>query len=128
MAPMLVFDGECGFCTRTVGWLRLLDRRRVIETAPYQRPGVPERVGVSRERCAGSVQWRGADGSRAEGAEAVNAALAVALDTDWPLRLHRRTARLQQRVYQWVTENRYRLPGVTPWCTRYPHDCAPSQS
>jgi predicted DCC family thiol-disulfide oxidoreductase YuxK len=124
MNPILVFDGECGFCTRTIGWLRLLDRRRMIETVPYQRPGVPERIGASPAECAASVQWRGDDGSRASGAEAVNAALAVALGTDWPRRIYRRTAALQQRAYQWVTDHRYRLPGITPWCTRYPHDCA----
>jgi len=124
MTPLLVFDGECGFCTRTLGWLRLADRRRLIETAPYQRSGVPERLGISREVCAASVQGRGADGARAEGAEAINAALAVALGAIWPERLYRRTSGIQQRAYRWVAEHRHRLPGVTPWCTRYPNDCA----
>lgn len=123
MSPLLVFDGECGFCTRAVGWLRLVDRYRLIETAPYQRPGVPESVGASREQCAASVQWRGADGTRAEGAAAISAALAVALDATWPPWLYRRTSRVQTWLYKWVSENRYRLPGVTPWCSRYPHDC-----
>ncbi|MBO0872790.1 MAG: DUF393 domain-containing protein [Pseudonocardia sp.] len=123
MSPLLVFDGECGFCTRTLGWLRLADRRRLIETAPYQRPGVPESIGASREQCAASVQWRGADGTRVEGAAAISAALAVALDATWPVGLYRHTSRLQARLYEWVSANRYRLPGVTPWCTRYPHDC-----
>ena len=121
--PLLVFDGGCGFCTRMLGWLRLLDRRRIIETAPYQRRGVPERLGCSLADCAASVQWLGADGKRAEGAEAVNAALAVALCGDWPLRLYARTAAPQNTLYNWVATNRYRLPGVTPWCTRYPRDC-----
>jgi predicted DCC family thiol-disulfide oxidoreductase YuxK len=124
MTPLLVFDGECGFCTRTLGWIRLLDRKRLIETAPYQRSGVPERLGISRERCAASVQWQGTDGSRAEGAAAVNAALSFALATSWPERIYRRSAGVQQRLYQWVADNRRRLPGITPWCTRYPDDCA----
>jgi predicted DCC family thiol-disulfide oxidoreductase YuxK len=123
MNPLLVFDGECGFCTRMLGWLRLLDRRRVIDTAPYQRPGVPESLGLTREQCAAAVQWRGADGDRAEGAEAISAALAVALRRDWPRRLHARTAAPQQRLYDWVAAHRRRLPGVTPWCSRYPDDC-----
>jgi predicted DCC family thiol-disulfide oxidoreductase YuxK len=121
--PLLVFDGACGLCTRTLGWLRLLDRRRIIETAPYQRPGVPERLGRSLADCTASVQWLGADGHRAEGAEAVNAALAVALRSTWPLRLYARTATPQDALYTWAATNRHRLPGVTPWCTRYPHDC-----
>src|SRR5262249_16930065 len=123
MTPLLVFDGECGFCTRTLGWLRLLDRHRLIETAPYQRPGIPERLGASREECERSGQWLGDDGKRAEGADAISAALAVALDSSWPVRLYERTASIQNRVYEWVAEHRHRLPGITPWCTRYPSDC-----
>jgi predicted DCC family thiol-disulfide oxidoreductase YuxK len=123
MTPLLVFDGQCGFCTRALGWLRLLDRRRLIDTVPYQRSGVPELLGISREQCAASLQWLGADGSRAEGAAAVNAALAYALAANWPERLYRRTARTQRRLYQWVAEHRHRLPGITPWCARYPDDC-----
>jgi hypothetical protein len=111
-----------------IGWLRVLDRRRSIETAPYQRPGVPARVGATPEECAGSVQWRGTDGVRASGAEAVSAALSAALGRNWPLRIYRRTAGPQQRLYQWVTDHRHRLPGVTPWCTRYPRDCAQPDS
>jgi predicted DCC family thiol-disulfide oxidoreductase YuxK len=124
MTPLLVFDGECGFCTRALGWLRLADRYRVIETVPYQRPGVPESLGLSRAQCAQSVQWRGADGVRAEGAEAISAALAVALRAEWPRRLHEHTASAQHLLYNWVSANRHRLPGVTPWCARYPKDCA----
>jgi predicted DCC family thiol-disulfide oxidoreductase YuxK len=124
MAPLLLFDGECGFCTRTLGWLRLIDRRRVIETVPFQRPGAPERVGLTREQCARSVQWLGADGHRAEGAEAIAAALSVALLTELPTRVYARTAGPQRVLYGLVARNRHRLPGVTPWCRRYPSDCA----
>jgi predicted DCC family thiol-disulfide oxidoreductase YuxK len=31
---------------------------------------------------------------------------------------------VQRRLYRWVAENRRRLPGTTPWCARYPDDCA----
>lgn len=123
MTPLLVFDGNCGFCTRTLGWLRLIDGRRRIDSVPFQRPGIPESLGLTAEQCAASVQWRGADGGRAEGAEAVSAALSVALDADWPNRLYRRTSGVQRKAYAWVAANRYRLPGVTPWCTRHPQDC-----
>lgn len=123
MTPSLVFDGNCGFCTRMLGWLRLIDRRRVIESVPYQRPGVPESLGLTERQCAESLRWRGGDGRQVEGAEAVSAALAVALRTELPSRLYRRTSGVQQRLYQWVAANRHRLPGVTPWCARYPDDC-----
>jgi predicted DCC family thiol-disulfide oxidoreductase YuxK len=123
MTPLLVFDGDCGFCTRALGWLRLLDGKRMIETVPFQRPGVPESLGLTAEQCAGSVQWRGADGSRAEGAEAIAAALAAAVRTDLPTRLYQRTAGPQRALYSWVAGHRHRLPGIEPWCARYPEDC-----
>jgi predicted DCC family thiol-disulfide oxidoreductase YuxK len=123
VTPLLVFDGDCGFCTRMLGWLRLIDRRRVIDSVPYQRPGVPESLGLTAEQCATSVQWRGPDGRQAEGAEAISAALDVALRSRWPGRLHARTAATQSRLYALLARNRHRLPGITPWCSRYPHDC-----
>ncbi|NMI01280.1 DCC1-like thiol-disulfide oxidoreductase family protein [Pseudonocardia acidicola] len=119
----LVFDGDCGFCTRSLGWLRLLDTRRRIATVPYQRPDAPAAVGASPEDCAAAVRWKGADGTAAAGAAAVNAALSAALDTDLPLRVYRRTQAVQDRLYDWVARNRGRLPGITPWCARYPADC-----
>lgn len=121
--PVLLFDGECGFCTRMLGWLRLLDGKSRIDTLPYQRPGAAESIGASGSECSESVQWRGPDGTRLEGAAAVNAALGVALGTGWPLRLYRYSAGPQERLYGWVAGNRRRLPGVTPWCSRYPDQC-----
>ena len=123
MTPLLVFDGDCGFCTRALGWLRLLDRRRIIDTVPFQRPGVPESLGLTREQCAASVQWRGMDGEHAHGADAIAAALSVALISDLPRRLYQHTATPQRLLYEAIARNRHRLPGTTPWCTRYPDAC-----
>jgi predicted DCC family thiol-disulfide oxidoreductase YuxK len=121
--PTLVFDGNCGFCTRALGWLRLADKRRIIVTVPLQRSEVAESLGLTREQCAEAVQWRGADGTRAEGAEAIAAALSVATNSDWPRRLYDRTGGAQRALYNLVAHNRHRLPGITPWCARYPDDC-----
>jgi predicted DCC family thiol-disulfide oxidoreductase YuxK len=35
-APVLFFDGECGLCNRSVRWLLVRDRRRVLRFAPLQ--------------------------------------------------------------------------------------------
>lgn len=123
--PVLVFDGQCGFCMRALGWLRLLDRGQLIDARPHQRPGVPGSIGATPDECAESLQWRGPDGMRLEGAAAVNAALGTAVGTGLPLKLYRRTATVQERVYRLVAENRRRLPGVSPWCVEYPEDCGP---
>lgn len=120
---VLVFDGRCGFCTRTVGWLRRLDRQHRIELVPFQHSGAAARVGATLEQCAAAVRWQHADGSRAAAAEAINAALAVMLGTRAPLLVYRVTWRAQEWLYRWVADNRYRLPGTTPWCERYPADC-----
>lgn len=123
-AGVLVFDGRCGFCTRSVGWLRRLDRHRRIELLPLQQPGAPARVGATVEQCLAAVRWLGTDSSQAAAAEAINAALAAALGTRVPLLVYKLTRPAQERLYQWVANNRYRLPGATPWCERRPADCA----
>jgi predicted DCC family thiol-disulfide oxidoreductase YuxK len=120
---VLVFDGRCGFCTRSVGWLRRLDRGRRVDLVPLQQPGAPARVGATVEECLAAVHWQRADGSRAAAAEAINAALAAALGSRAPVFVYRVTWRAQEWLYQWVANNRYRLPGATPWCERYPADC-----
>jgi predicted DCC family thiol-disulfide oxidoreductase YuxK len=120
---VLVFDGECGFCTRALGWIRLLDGEARLTTVPLQGAGVPERIGTTAARCRETVHLE-VDGTLHTGADAVNLALAVALRRSFPQRLYAHTAALQERVYDWVSRNRGRLPGTTPWCTRHPASCA----
>lgn len=123
-AGRLVFDGECGFCTRCVGWVRRLDRNGRIDLRPYQRDGAPESVGVTVEQCRDAVQWLGPDGVRRSGADAVNAALSTALGTSVPTLIYRATAGAQERVYRWLAARRGRLPGVVPHCQAHPRDCS----
>ena len=119
----LVFDGDCGFCTRSVGWLRRLDRGGHVDARPLQSPGVPESVGATLEQCLERLQWLGRDGRRRSGAEAVNVALAAALCTRAPLALYRVSAGVQERAYAWVAANRYRLPGATAHYSVHPGEC-----
>jgi predicted DCC family thiol-disulfide oxidoreductase YuxK len=92
---------------------------------PFQQAGVAESAGVSRADLARAVFWEGDDGGRYWGAEAINAALSAALGNSLLLRLYRLPGirRLEDRVYRWVADNRYRLPGVTPWCSSHPEHC-----
>jgi predicted DCC family thiol-disulfide oxidoreductase YuxK len=118
----LVFDGYCGFCTRSVGWIRRLDRSDRIELLPYQAAGVPEAHGLSHADCEAAVWALGPGSERHRGAAAVNAALAAALGVRLPMALYRLSVVgwLQDAVYAWVARNRRRLPGVTPWCISHP--------
>jgi predicted DCC family thiol-disulfide oxidoreductase YuxK len=125
MSGTLIFDGECGFCTRTRDLLVRLDRRHRVSTVPFQGQGVAEQSGIPARDLAESVYWLDDDGAKYSGAQAANAALSAALGNDLPLRIYRVPGmrRLQEAVYRWVADNRHRLPGTTPWCTSHPDSC-----
>ncbi len=67
--PVLIFDGDCGFCRRSVGWLH----RRVpgsFEAVPYQTSSrVESRPELSREACREEVKLLLEDGRILGGAE-----------------------------------------------------------
>ncbi|MDN5631299.1 DUF393 domain-containing protein [Glutamicibacter protophormiae] len=119
----VVFDGNCGFCTRAVGWVRVLDRHGRIELHASQCPGVLERFGLTPEQADSSV-WAVRD-ETTSGAHAV----AVVLDTALGRRLVERVYRLPlvgrtlEAAYRWVAEHRHMFPGVTPWCEAHPGQC-----
>ncbi|MGH3438746.1 MAG: thiol-disulfide oxidoreductase DCC family protein [Sciscionella sp.] len=125
MEGTLIFDGGCGFCTRSRNLLRRLDRHGRIRITPYQQPGVTERTGLTREQLAAAVWWIGADGARYRGAAAVNHALSAALGTRLPVALYRLPIirELQDWIYRLISTNRHRLPGAVPHCTSHPNAC-----
>jgi predicted DCC family thiol-disulfide oxidoreductase YuxK len=120
----LVFDGECGFCTRCVGWVRRLDTRDRIDIRPLQAEGAPASVGATPEQCREAVQWLGPDGVSRSGADAVNAVMSVLAGNALPSAVYRATSGLQERAYRWVADHRGRFPGATPYCQDHPADCA----
>jgi predicted DCC family thiol-disulfide oxidoreductase YuxK len=125
MTGTLVFDGNCGFCTRSRAALLRLDRRHRIRTIALQHPDAASRTGLDDAALRSAVWWLDDDGSLWSGAHAVSAAVSAALGTRLPLRLQRLPGlrQLSERVYTWVAANRYRLPGAVPWCTNHPTDC-----
>jgi predicted DCC family thiol-disulfide oxidoreductase YuxK len=117
----LVFDGDCGFCTRSVSLVPKL-RLRVDEVVPYQRTDLVG-LGLTREACADAVQWVGDDGATAAGHRAV-ARLLVNSGPLWQLLgvllLVPPVSWLAAGVYRLVAANRMRLPGGTPACAVRP--------
>ncbi|HLI52718.1 MAG TPA: DUF393 domain-containing protein [Acidimicrobiales bacterium] len=114
--PVLVYDGDCGFCTSSVRWLRRWVHG-AYGVAAWQDADLAQ-LGLDEERCRKAVQWVDPGGRRAQGA----AAFAAALGTDRRWRAFARllevppVSRLAEAVYEVVARNRHRLPGGTPAC------------
>lgn len=108
---MLIYDGGCGFCRRSLGWARALGGR--FEAVPADRVG-PAAVGLTAEQLADAAWWVEADGTTYGG----HLAIARVLRTSswWPVRLLGRLVGspavdpLARRVYAWVAANRHRFP------------------
>jgi predicted DCC family thiol-disulfide oxidoreductase YuxK len=125
MTGVLFFDGACGMCTRSVNFLIEHDRTGNLETAPLQSPGVAERLGIPDDRLLEAMRWLDGSGAVYTGAEAWAAAWSVALGTRLPLRFYRIPGIrfIQNAVYRWVANHRYRFRGTTPYCESHPVAC-----
>lgn len=115
--PVLVFDGDCAFCTssarRGQRWLGL------EHVEPWQFLDLEE-LGLTEAECNEAVQWVAADGSVVAAERAVGAALVHAGGV-WRwigrLLLAPGVVWIAGVVYRWVARNRSRLPGGTPACS-----------
>lgn len=115
--PALVFDGDCGFCTRSADVAR-----RVLPAdcavVPWQRVDLVA-VGTTVARAQQEVLWVPRTGDVVGGARAVAAALRAA-GSGWALlgRLLQLPPvdRLADVFYRVVAANRMRLPGGTAAC------------
>lgn len=115
--PVLVFDGDCAFCTSSV---RVATRwiRRMPTTVPYQFADL-ERLGLTEDACRDAVQYVARD-HRVLAAEDAVAAVLLSAGKGWWLLgalLHVPGVHwLSGVAYRWVARNRHRLPGGTPAC------------
>ena len=125
MSGILFFDGACGFCTRSSELLLNLNRTGELKTEPLQGAGAADRLGIQPSQLLESVRWLDSSGDMYSGAEAANAALSAALGTRLPLMIYRLPGirSLQEAVYRWVADHRYRFPGTTPYCESHPVAC-----
>ena len=113
---MLVYDGDCGFCTTCV---RVLERIGPdAKIVAWQLTDLAE-LGMTAEQAADAVQWVQIDGTDRSGHEAIAAALITAGGI-WRIAgravLLPGISSIAARVYRLVADNRYRLPGSTPAC------------
>jgi predicted DCC family thiol-disulfide oxidoreductase YuxK len=115
--PVLVFDGDCGICTRLADVAR--DRVRVAAAIePWQRLDLAA-YGLTVEQCLLAAQFVHADGRIDSGERSIAAALIAGRPVFRPLGrfiLLPGVVQLAGVVYRWVARNRDRLPGGTPAC------------
>jgi predicted DCC family thiol-disulfide oxidoreductase YuxK len=117
MSRLLVFDGDCGFCTSSV---RFADRwiKPPAEALPWQRADL-DALGLTEAQCNEAVQYRDRGGRWHSAGRAVAALL---IDSRFPWSLLGRLARVPglawivDRLYELVSANRGKLPGGTPAC------------
>jgi predicted DCC family thiol-disulfide oxidoreductase YuxK len=114
--PVLVFDGECGFCSSCA---RLLERiGPQAEIVPWQVADL-DALGITAAEAAEAVRWIEADGAVRSGHEALAAAL-IAAGRPWRIAgwalLLPGVSPLAATGYRLVARNRGRLPGGTPAC------------
>ncbi|MEO3938137.1 DCC1-like thiol-disulfide oxidoreductase family protein [Dermatophilaceae bacterium Soc4.6] len=121
--PVLVFDGDCGFCTTSAGLVpRLVDRRRRFVVRPWQQLDLPS-LGLTPEMCSAAVQFVDADRRVSSGAPAIAAALRAGAPGWHPAGVVLDLPGVRSvaaRVYTWVAAHRYALPGGTPACAMPP--------
>lgn len=122
MAPsILLYDGDCGVCTRLSGVVTSTVRRRREDftVSAYQDADLPG-LGLTPEQCDEALQW--VDG-RGRVSSAQDAVARVLLAGSLPFRplgaliLLPGVNALAGVVYRWVAANRHRLPGGTPACS-----------
>ncbi len=123
---VLFFDGACGMCTRSRDFLVRHDRTGNLETEPLQARARPSALAFARTSCWTAVRWLDSSGAVYSGAEALGrCAGRSALGTRLPLLIYRIPGIrfVQNAVYRWVADHRYRFPGKTPYCESHPVAC-----
>lgn len=120
-APVLVFDGDCGFCTSAARWAER-GFRHGERAEPWQLLGaeVLGTFGLSVEDVQQAAWWVDIDGTRERGHRAAGRALRAG--GGWRrgfggLVLTPPASWLSAGVYRLVVRWRYRLPGGTPACS-----------
>ena len=114
--PLLIFDGDCAFCTRCV---RFIERRirRHPRIQSWQRSDLAE-LGLTQEQCETAVQL--IEGNRLTSAHVAVARVLIYGRRGWAvlgyLLLAPGIKQIAGVVYRWVAKNRDRMPGGTTEC------------
>jgi predicted DCC family thiol-disulfide oxidoreductase YuxK len=117
---VLIFDGDCAFCTWCAGLLEKIGPD--AEIVAWQLTDLAA-LGVTEEQATDAVQWVALDGTVRSGHEAIAAVLSAA-GRIWRVVAHLillpGISWMAAKAYRLIADNRYRLPGSTPACRRPP--------
>lgn len=117
--PVLVFDGDCGFCTRSAEWVRCrLPAGSGASVEPWQRLDL-DTLGLTQAEVTDAAWWVELDGRRSRGHLAIAASLrtiggawgVVGRALTWPV-----VSSIAAVAYAVVARYRHKLPGSTPAC------------
>jgi predicted DCC family thiol-disulfide oxidoreductase YuxK len=115
--PVIVYDGDCGFCTSSIRWAQARISR-LPATQPFQFADL-EKLGITRQACEQAVQFVDADGSVHTGDRAVARALMVS-GAHWRVLGQLMSApgvrTVSAMAYRLIARHRHRLPGSSPAC------------
>jgi predicted DCC family thiol-disulfide oxidoreductase YuxK len=114
--PVLLYDGDCAFCTSCAGLLAKIGPD--AEIVAWQLTDLAA-LGMTEQQAADAVQWVQIDGTARSGHEAI-AALLNSAGPIWKIAgrliLLPGISWIAAKVYRLVADSRHRLPGGTPAC------------
>jgi predicted DCC family thiol-disulfide oxidoreductase YuxK len=117
---VLVFDGDCSFCTTVARWsARRFRHGERAQAWQYLSTAFLEQHHLSVDDVRDAAWWVDGDGLRERGHRAVARALLAGGGVRWPvgwLAITPPTSWIAAGVYRFVVRWRYRLPGGTPAC------------
>lgn len=96
-----------------------LNTRQRIAVLPWQTLGLLQHAGLSEQQTLAAAWFVDLQGNRYRGAHAISEALATMQPIFAPMRWLYAVPGLRQLadwLYQWIADNRYRLPGSTAAC------------
>ena len=117
---LLIFDGDCGFCTRSAAWIAGSWRRGARSIA-WQHLGTARlaELGLTADDCREAAWWVEPDGTRLKGHRAIGKALTYG--SGWKTLAGRVVlssvlAPIAAAAYTLIARYRYRLPGGSAAC------------
>jgi predicted DCC family thiol-disulfide oxidoreductase YuxK len=68
---LLIYDGICGLCQKSVAWLKERDKHGRLAFVPLQAPGILERFAIPHEEAMQHLHAINQKGRKRKGADAV---------------------------------------------------------